>query len=38
MSKDPAARSELKRKAEHELKELLIIFLYLAFFFCAVTT
>lgn len=38
MIKDDTARSELKRKAKHELKELLTIFLYLAFFFCALTT
>jgi hypothetical protein len=38
MAKDAAARAELKRKAEHELRELLEIFLYLAFFFCALTT
>ena len=38
MSKDAAKRSELKRKARHELRELLVIFLYLAFFFCALTT
>jgi hypothetical protein len=38
MTKDNAARSELKRKAKHELRELVMIFLYLAFFFCALTT
>ena len=38
MAKDAAARAELKRKAEHELRELLEIFLYLAFFFCALAT
>jgi hypothetical protein len=38
MAKDAAARAELKRKAEHELRELLEIFLYLAFFFCALET
>jgi hypothetical protein len=38
MTKDVAARSELKAKAKHELKELVMIFLYLAFFFCALTT
>jgi hypothetical protein len=38
MAKDAAARAELKRKAEHELRELLEIFLYLAFSFCALTT
>ena len=38
MSRDAAARAELKRKAKHELKELFVIFLYLAFFFCALTT
>ena len=35
---DAAAKGALKRKAEHELRELLEIFLYLAFFFCALTT
>jgi hypothetical protein len=35
---DAAAKAKLKRKAEHELRELLEIFLYLAFFFCALTT
>jgi hypothetical protein len=38
MAKDASARAELKRKAKHELRELLEIFLYLAFFFCALTT
>jgi len=38
MTKDTAARSELKGKAKHELLEMLAIFLYLAFFFCALTT
>jgi hypothetical protein len=30
--------TDLKQKAAHELKELAVIFLYLAFFFCAVST
>jgi hypothetical protein len=38
MTKDAAVRAELKRKAKHELRELMVIFLYLAFFFCALTT
>jgi len=38
MTKNTAARSELKRKAMHEFRELLEIFLYLAFFFCALAT
>jgi hypothetical protein len=38
MTKSAAERAELKRKAIHEFKELLVIFLYLAFFFCALVT
>lgn len=38
MSKDAAAKSQRKEKAKHELKELLVIFFYLAFFFCALIT
>jgi len=38
MAKDAAAKSALKQKAKHELREMLEIFLYLAFFFCALTT
>ncbi len=38
MAKDAAAKAELKKKAKHELKELLVIFSYLAFFFCALVT
>ena len=33
-----ASKEELKRKAKHELEEMLVIFAYLAFFFCALTT
>ena len=35
MTKIAADKSALKDKAKHELRELLEIFLYLAFFFCA---
>lgn len=38
MSKTAAQKAQLKQKAKHELRELLTIFLYLAFFFCALTT
>ena len=38
MTKSAAQRAELKRKAMHEFRELLVIFLYLAFFFCALVT
>jgi hypothetical protein len=31
-------KSSLKQKAAHEFKEFVVIFLYLAFFFCAVAT
>jgi hypothetical protein len=36
-SEDPKHKNR-KEKAKHELRELLVIFLYLAFFFCALTT
>jgi hypothetical protein len=35
---DPAAKPGFKQKAGRELKELVIIFAYLAFFFCALIT
>ena len=38
MVKDAAAKSALKQKAKHELREMLTIFFYVAFFFCALTT
>jgi hypothetical protein len=38
MTKTPAERANRKQKAKHELRELLIIFFYLAFFFCALVT
>lgn len=38
MNKTNSAKPDLKKKAAHEAKELLVIFLYLAFFFCAVAT
>jgi hypothetical protein len=38
MSKGAAQKTELKRKATRELKEMAVIFLYLAFFFCALAT
>ena len=38
MAKTAAEKSQLKEKALHELRELLTIFFYLAFFFCALTT
>ena len=38
MAKTAAQKAELKQKAKHEAKELLYIFLYLAFFFCALAT
>jgi hypothetical protein len=38
MSRSAAEKSELKQKAKHEIRELLTIFLYLAFFFCALVT
>jgi hypothetical protein len=37
-NKTNSAKPDLKKKAAHEAKELLIIFLYLAFFFCALAT
>ena len=38
MSSENAAPKTRKQKAKHELRELMIIFLYLAFFFCALVT
>jgi len=38
MTKDAAKKAERKQKAKHELRELTTIFLYLAFFFCALVT
>jgi hypothetical protein len=38
MSTEISKSSSVKQKAVHELEELVAIFLYLAFFFCAVTT
>jgi magnesium-transporting ATPase (P-type) len=38
MSKTAEQKAEMKQKAKHEMKELIVIFLYLAFFFCALTT
>lgn len=38
MAKTAAQKAELKQKAKHEAKELLYVFLYLGFFFCALAT
>jgi hypothetical protein len=38
MNRENTKKAELKRKITHELYELMGIFLYLAFFFCAITT
>ena len=38
MSNEGALKPTTKEKVEHELRELTIIFLYLAFFFCALVT
>ena len=38
MNKTNSGKSDLKKKAAHEAKELLILFLYLGFFFCALAT
>lgn len=38
MSGESPAPKSKKQKAKHELKELLMIFFYLAFFFCALVT
>ena len=38
MTSENSARKSRKQKAQHELRELLVIFLYLAFSFCAITT
>ena len=38
MTRTAAQKSDLKQKAKHEAKELLYVFVYLAFFFCALAT
>ena len=38
MSNENSVPKSRKQKAKHELKELLVIFFYLAFFFCALVT
>ncbi len=38
MTKTAAQKAELKQKAKHEGRELLAVFLYLAFFFCSLAT
>jgi len=38
MTKTAAEKAELKQKAKHEGRELLVVTLYLAFFFCALAT
>src|SRR5664279_3308488 len=38
MSRTAEQKAELKEKAKHEAKELVYVFLYLAFFFCALAT
>jgi hypothetical protein len=38
MTRTAAQKAELKQKAKHEGRELLVIFLYLAFFFCSLAT
>src|ERR1022692_1193111 len=38
MNKTNSGKSDLKKKAAHEAKELLILFLYLGFFLCALAT
>ena len=38
MSDENSHKTTLKQKAAHEFQELAIIFLYLAFFFCAIAT
>jgi hypothetical protein len=38
MSDESSKKANLKQKAKHELEQLTIIFLYLAFFFCAIAT
>src|ERR1035438_8533500 len=38
MSNQVSVPKSRKQKAKHELKELLVIFFYLAFFFCALVT
>jgi hypothetical protein len=38
VSGEHAKTTSLKQKAEHEVKEITIVFVYLAFFFCAMAT
>src|SRR5271165_369982 len=38
MSTEKAPKSAMKQKVAHELEELTMIFLYLAFFFCSIAT
>ena len=38
MTKTATQKAEMKQKAKHEGKELLLITAYLAFFFCALAT
>ena len=38
MSGENSAHTNRKQKVKHELKEMIVIFLYLAFFFCALVT
>jgi len=38
MTRTAAQKAELKQKAKHEGRELLVVFLYLAFFFCSLAT
>jgi hypothetical protein len=38
MTTESAQKNGLKQKAVHELEEMAVIFLYLAFFFCAIAT
>ncbi|MGB8768165.1 MAG: hypothetical protein WCC92_01015 [Candidatus Korobacteraceae bacterium] len=37
MSRSAAQKAELRKKAKHELKEMIGIFLYLVFFFVALS-
>ena len=38
MADKSSSERSLKQKAAHELKEMVVLFLYLAFFFCALAT
>ena len=38
MNAEDSKKASLKQKAVHELEEMLAIFLYLGFFFCAIST